>query len=57
MARASTRHGLRTTVDVLPGDSPLKEGYPDDYPETRRTRCDEDVPVWNYRASPAKCDS
>jgi hypothetical protein len=57
MARASTRQGLRTTVDVLAGDYPLKEGYPTDYPETMRIRFDEELPVWNYRAIPGKCDS
>lgn len=57
MARASTRQGLRTTVDVLTGDYPLKEKYPDQYPETMRIRFDEELPVWNYRAIPVKCDS
>ena len=33
MARASTRRGLKTTVHVLTGDYPLKEGYPDEYPQ------------------------
>lgn len=57
MARASTRRGLRTTVEVLAGDYPLREGYPADYPENMRIRFDEELPVWNYRAIPAKCDS
>jgi len=41
----------------LAGDYPLKEGYPADYPETMRIHFDEELPVWNYRAIPAKCDS
>jgi hypothetical protein len=57
MARASTRRGLRTTVQVLAGDYPLKEGYPQDYPQTMKIRFDVDLPVWNYRAMPSKCDS
>ena len=57
MARASTRQGLRTTVEVLAGDYPLKEGYPEDYPESMKIRFDEVFPGWNYRAMPAECDS
>ena len=57
MARASTKQGLKTTVHVLAGDYPLKEGYPDDYPETMKIRFDEELPTWNYRAIPGKCDS
>lgn len=57
MARASTRKGLRTTVKVLEGDYPTKEGYPEDYVSNMKIRFDEDLPVWNYRAIPAKCDS
>ena len=57
MARASTKQGLKTTVHVLTGDYPLKEGYPDEYPETMKIRFDEELPVWNYRAIPGKCDN
>jgi hypothetical protein len=57
MARASTKKGLTTTVDVLAGEYPLKEGYPDDYLNTMKIRFDVDLPVWNYRAVPAECDS
>jgi hypothetical protein len=57
MARASTKQGLRTTVHVLTGDYPLKEGYPDEYLETMKIRFDEELPVWNYRAIPGKCDN
>jgi hypothetical protein len=57
MARASTRQGLRTTVEVVPGDYPLKEGYPEGYPQTMKIRFDEVLPAWNYRAVPCKCDS
>ncbi len=57
MARASTKRGLKTTVDALAGDYPLREGYPEDYPSAMRIRFDEELPVWNYRAVPAECDS
>ncbi len=52
MARASTKQGLRTTVDIIADDYPLKEGYPADYPETMKIRFDEELPTWNYRAIP-----
>jgi hypothetical protein len=57
MARASTRQGLRTTVHIITGDYPLKEGYPAEYPKTMRIRFDEELPRWNYRAIPGKCDN
>jgi hypothetical protein len=57
MARASTRQGLRTTVSVLAGEYPVKEGYPDEYPSAMKIRFDEVLHVWNYRAVPAECDS
>ena len=57
MARTSTKQGLKTSVQVLPGDYPLKEGYPDEYPKTMKIRFDEEFPTWNYRAIPGKCDS
>jgi hypothetical protein len=57
MARASTKAGLKTIVNVLAGDYPLKEGYPDEYPASMKIRFDEVLPAWNYRAIPGKCDS
>jgi hypothetical protein len=57
MPRASTKQGLKTTVHFLTGDYPLKEGYPDEYPKTMKIRFDEELPVWNYRAIPGKCDN
>jgi Rhodopirellula transposase DDE domain len=57
MAKASTKQGLKTTVQVLRGDYPLKEGYPEDYLKLMRIRFDEVLPAWNYRAIPSKCDS
>jgi hypothetical protein len=57
MARASTKQGLKTTVRVLEGEYPLKEGYPDEYPTQMKIRFDEELPAWNYRAVPNKCDS
>ena len=57
MAKASTKKGLKTTVNVLPGDYPLKEGYPEEYPSSMKIRFDEELPAWNYRAIPDKCDS
>lgn len=57
MARASTRQGLKTTVHILAGVYPLKEGYPEDYLKAMKIRFDEELPAWNYRAVPGKCDS
>lgn len=57
MARASTRQGLTTTVHVFAGAYPLKEGYPDGYTKAMKIRFDEELPAWNYRAIPGKCDS
>ncbi|OWK34383.1 transposase [Fimbriiglobus ruber] len=57
MERTSTRKGLTTTVHVLDGDDPLKEGYPEEYRETMKIRFDEELPAWNYRAVPSKWDS
>ena len=56
MMRTSTKKGLTTTVHVLTGDYPLKEGYPDDYRETMKIRFDEERPTWNYRAIPRNSD-
>lgn len=53
MAKASTRQGLKTTVHVLAGNYPTKEGYPEDYKETMKIHFDEELPVWNYRAIPS----
>jgi hypothetical protein len=57
MAKASTCHGLKTTVHVLAGDYPTNEGYPETYRDEMKVRFDEDLPHWNYRAIPAKWDS
>jgi len=57
MARASTKQGLKTTVHVLAGEYPLKEGYPPEYLKTMKIRFDEELPTWNYRAIPGNCDS
>jgi hypothetical protein len=56
MAKTSTKKGLRTTVQVLPGEYPLKEGYPENYRESMKIRFDEELPAWNYRAIPNKSD-
>jgi hypothetical protein len=57
MARTSTRQGLTTTVHILAGEYPVKEGYPEEYRETMKIRFDEELPVWNYRAVPANWGS
>jgi hypothetical protein len=57
MARTSTKKGLKTTVHVLTGDYPTGEGYPDSYRKAMKIRFDEELPVWNYRATPVKWDS
>ena len=57
MKKTSTKKGLKTTVNVLAGDYPLKEGYPEEYRETMKIRFDKELPTWNYRAIPTKWDS
>lgn len=56
MEKTSTKTGLKTSVHVLEGEYPIKEGYPDDYRETMKIRFDEELPAWNYRAIPSKWD-
>ena len=56
MLRTSTKTGLKTTVHVLSGDYPLKEGYPKEYPDTMKIHFDEELPAWNYRAIPHDSD-
>ena len=50
MANARTQFGLKTTVDILAGDYPLKEKAPDGYKTSSKIVFDEELPVWNYRA-------
>jgi hypothetical protein len=57
MAKASTRKGLKTTVHVLSGDYPTKEGYSEEYKDAMKIRFDEKLPVRKYRAIPANCGS
>jgi hypothetical protein len=57
MEKTSTTKGLKTTVHVLAGEYPLKEGYPEEYRDTMKIRFDEELPAWNYRAIPGKWDS
>ena len=52
MEKTATKKGLKTTVHVLSGDYPLKEGYPAEYRETMKIRFDEELPRYNYRAIP-----
>lgn len=54
MANARTQFGLKTTVDILAGDYPLKEKAPDGYKTSSKIVFDEELPVWNYRAISAK---
>ena len=54
MSRTATKKGLQTTVHVLSGEYPLKEGYPEEYREQMKIRFDEELPAWNYRAIPKK---
>ena len=54
MANARIRFGLKTTVDILAGDYPLKEKAPDGYKTSSKIVFDEELPVWNYRAISAK---
>ena len=57
MQKTATKKGLRTTVHVMPGEYPVKEGYPEEYRDTMKIRFDEELPTWNYRAIPVKWDS
>lgn len=54
MARANTKTGLTTTVNVLPGEYPTGEKAPKNYKKTTGMRFDDELPAWNYRAVPAK---
>jgi hypothetical protein len=57
MARASTKTGLSTTVQVLTGDYPVGEEAPKNYKKTTKIAFDPELPAWNYRAVPAKWGS
>lgn len=57
MAKAQTRTGLTTTVDVLNGEYPLKEKAPQGYKQSSGIRFDDELPAWNYRAVPSKWGS
>lgn len=54
MARARTRTGLTTTVNVLAGEYPTGERAPAGYKKAMGILFDEDLPKWNYRAVPTK---
>jgi hypothetical protein len=54
MAEAQTDTGLRTTVDILPGDYPTGEKVPAGYKKSMRIVFDQELPAWNYRAIPEK---
>lgn len=57
MANARTQFGLKTTVNILDGEYPLKEKAPGGYKTSSKIVFDEILPVWNYRAIPAKWGS
>jgi Rhodopirellula transposase DDE domain len=57
MARTSTATGLATTVHVLDGDYPTREKAPKHYKKTTKILFDEELPAWNYRATPTKWGS
>lgn len=52
MARASTSTGLRTTVEILPGNYPTGQKVPKEYKKTMRILFDQELSAWNYRAIP-----
>jgi hypothetical protein len=54
MAETRTRKGLRTTVEILPGEYPSGEKVPKDYKQSMRIIYDKELPAWNYRAIPTK---
>jgi hypothetical protein len=57
MVRATTKTGLTTTVNILPGEYPTGEKAPKSYKKTTRIRFDDELPAWNYRAVPVKWGS
>ena len=50
---------MNSTIPKHPVNANLDtpQGYPDEYPETMKIRFDEELPLWNYRAIPHKCDN
>lgn len=52
MAQTQTQRGLKTTVDILPGDYKTSVKAPDNYKKTMQIVFDEELPTWNYRAIP-----
>lgn len=57
MANTRTRFGLKTTVDILEGEYPLKEKAPVGYKTSSKIVFDEELPGWNYCAISAKWGS
>lgn len=53
MKKASTRAGLRVTVNVLKKVYETGRKYAADFKETMRIAFDEVLPQWNYRAIPS----
>lgn len=52
MSETHTSKGLRTTVDILPGDYKTGIKAPKDYKKNMRIVFDDELPAWNYRAIP-----
>ncbi|MEW5837173.1 MAG: ISAzo13 family transposase [Pseudomonadota bacterium] len=57
MRQASTRTGLRTTVNVIRRAYATGRKVAADFKATMAIRFDDLLPKWNYRAVPRSCDS
>jgi hypothetical protein len=57
MEKTRTKPGLKTTVDILEGEYPLKEKAPKDYRESTKIVFDDELSAWNYCAIPGKWGS
>ena len=55
IAMAKTTTGLKVTVDVLNGVYVTGKKVAVDFLENMRIVFDEDLPRWNYRATPSGC--
>ena len=52
MRKATTRTGLRTTVNVIRRADEIELKVADGFKEAMRTAFDNNIPRWNYRIVP-----
>ena len=57
MRKATTRTGLRTTVNVIRRAYEIGLKVADDFKETMKTAFDNNIPKWNYRVVPSNSDT